>query len=66
MPEPKTSNDNCSTTLAWKWVEIVKQVGFPIAVCGYLLWERQVYLNEVTLSMRDLVNKMEILVQTLK
>ena len=49
-----------------KWVDIIKQVGFPVAVCGYLLWERQTYLNEVTLAMRDLVSKMEILIQTIK
>lgn len=56
------TKDKCMTTN--RWVDIIKQVGFPIAVCGYLLWERHTYLLEVTATMKDLVTKIEVLIQT--
>ena len=44
------------------WVEVVSTVGFPIAVTGYLLWERNTSLKNYTQTMTDLVTKIEILI----
>ena len=44
------------------WVEVVAQVGFPIAVTGYLLWERNTSLKNYTNIMQNLVTKVEVLV----
>lgn len=45
-----------------EWVEIIKNLGLPTALCIYLLWERQKSLNMISQTMVKLVEKMEILI----
>jgi hypothetical protein len=37
-----------------EWIEMISTVGFPIAVCVYLLWERNQKTKELTKAINDL------------
>lgn len=47
-----------------KWIEVINKIGFPASVCIYLLWERHNSLMEITATMNELVQKIEVLIQT--